>query len=309
MYLEHFNITQLPFTLTPNTDFYCSLPGSQMALNVLLFGVQSGEGFIKIVGEVGSGKTLLCRKLLNSLDENYHTAYIPNPDLSPAGLRRMLAQELGVEVHARISSQEALELITRRLVELRAQGKNVALIIDEAQALPDESLEALRLLTNLETEKEKLLQIVLFGQPELDHRLNRHHFRQLKQRITFSYYLQPVKWAELNSYICHRLAVAGYTRGSIFSKRATRLLFKKSQGTPRLINILCHKAMLAAYGRGELVVSYKAMRQATQDTESIVGFSFLRQNLFFIISLLILIGIGVVYYDHYGLISLPKLRW
>ena len=307
MYLQHFNITEPPFALTPNTDFYCNLPGSQMALNVLMFGIQSGEGFIKIIGEVGSGKTLLCRKLLNSLDDHVHTAYIPNPDLSPAGLRRMLAQELGVDAHSRISSQDALTLITKRLLELKASGKNVVLIIDEAQALPDESLEALRLLTNLETEKEKLLQIVLFGQPELDDRLNRYQFRQLKQRITFSYYLQPVKWAELNNYICHRLAIAGYTQGSIFSSRAMRLLFRRSHGMPRLINVLCHKALLAAYGRGEKIVSYKSMLQAVRDTESIEKEGWFRRYWFFAISLFVLLAIGVVYY-HYGLVTLLDLR-
>ena len=267
MYLEHFRISKLPFALTPNTEFYCELPASQMALNVLLFGLRSGEGFIKIVGEVGSGKTLLCRKLLNSLEDNFVTAYIPNPDLSPSGLRRTLAQELGLEVHARMAAQDLLQLITDRLMELHGQNKRVVLVIDEAQAMSDESLEALRLLTNLETESQKLLQVVLFAQPEIDARINNYKFRQLKQRITFCYYLQPIKYNQLNSYLCHRLAIAGYTKGSLFTRRATRLLYRSSKGIPRVVNVLCHKAMLCAYGRGDVRVGRKPMRQAIRDTD------------------------------------------
>src|SRR3990167_5707832 len=267
MYLEHFRISKLPFALTPNTEFYCELPASQMALNVLLFGLRSGEVFIKIVGEVGSGKTLLCRKLLNSLEDNFVTAYIPNPDLSPSGLRRTLAQELGLEVHARMAAQDLLQLITDRLMELHGQNKRVVLVIDEAQAMSDESLEALRLLTNLETESQKLLQVVLFAQPEIDARINNYKFRQLKQRITFCYYLQPIKYNQLNSYLCHRLAIAGYTKGSLFTRRATRLLYRSSKGIPRVVNVLCHKAMLCAYGRGDVRVGRKPMRQAIRDTD------------------------------------------
>lgn len=274
MYLEYFGLKQYPFALTPNTKFYCNLPGYQTALNVLLFSLKSGEGFIKIIGEVGSGKTLLCRKLMNMLDDSFHTAYIPNPDLDPNGLRIALAKELWISVPNTIEQGELLDLILKRLLSLRAEGKKVVLLIDEAQALSDESLEALRLLTNLETESEKLLQIILFAQSELDLRLKRHAFRQLNQRFTFSHVLVPLNRRDLEAYLCHRLSIAGYTQGSIFDDNARDLLYRASDGIPRVINILCHKAMMASYGFGEHFISLRAMRRAINDSQNIVASSY-----------------------------------
>jgi MSHA biogenesis protein MshM len=267
MYLEHFKLTELPFTITPNVGFFCNLRGHQEALNTLLFSLRTGEGFIKIIGEVGSGKTLLCRKLLNSLDKNYFTAYIPNPDLSPTELRKALAKELGLELTSLQDQHELLSLINNRLLALHSAGKQVVLLIDEAQALPAESLETLRLLTNLETETTKLLQVVLFGQPELDDRLNQASFRQLKQRISFSYYLPLMSREDLDSYLFHRLATAGQSLSSLFTKKARDLLYQASNGVPRIVNILCHKALMAAYGRGEKNITTKTMRLAVRDTE------------------------------------------
>jgi MSHA biogenesis protein MshM len=267
MYLEHFKLTELPFTITPNVGFFCNLRGHQEALNTLLFSLRTGEGFIKIIGEVGSGKTLLCRKLLNSLDKNYFTAYIPNPDLSPTELRKALAKELGLELTSLQDQHELLSLINNRLLALHSAGKQVVLLIDEAQALPAESLETLRLLTNLETETTKLLQVVLFGQPELDDRLNQASFRQLKQRISFSYYLPLMSREDLDSYLFHRLATAGQSLSSLFTKKARDLLYQASNGVPRIVNILCHKALMAAYGRGEKNITTKTMRLAVKDTE------------------------------------------
>ena len=269
MYLDHFNMTTVPFSLTPNTQFFCQLPGHQEALNVLLISLQSGEGFIKIVGEVGTGKTLICRLLMDMLDENYVTAYIPNPDLNADGLRLAVAHELGVDEDEKISQHRLLEKINQRLLELNSQGKRVVLLVDESQALSEDCLEAIRLLTNLETESTKLLQVVLFGQPELDVKLNKASLRQLKQRITFSYYLQPIKETELDAYLCHRLATAGYTYGSLFTNKARQLLYRSSQGLPRLLNILCHKALLVAYGRGQAHVDHHAIKKAIIDTESV----------------------------------------
>lgn len=269
MYLEHFQFKDLPFALTPNVEFYCQLKSHQEALNTLLFCLRSGEGFIKIIGEVGSGKTLLCRKLLHCLDERFFTAYIPNPDLSPLELRSAFARELGINPALLQDQHELLGIINHRLVELNAAGKHVVLILDEAQAIPLESLEALRLLTNLETEKTKLLQVVLFGQPELDEHLNQPRFRQLKQRITFSYYLSLLSREELDTYLFHRLAVAGYTYGALFTTKARNLLFQTSRGVPRIINVLSHKALLIAYGSGERVITHQMLKRAIQDTESI----------------------------------------
>ena len=267
MYLEHFNLKTLPFALTPNTEFYCNLPGHQAALNVLLLSLRSGEGFIKITGEVGSGKTLLCRLLLERLSDQFITAYLPNPDLSPAGLRRALAIELGIPKPFPVDPHNLLSLITEHLIKYHESGKHVVLLIDEAQALSTESLEALRLLTNLETKTTKLLQMVLFGQSELDAKLNKPALRQLKQRIGFSYYLPTLKREEMDAYLCHRLAMAGYTLGSLFTPKANELLYKKSSGVPRVINILAHKALMVAFGRNEAKVSSKAMRVAIQDSD------------------------------------------
>jgi len=268
MYLEHFKLSKQPFSLTPNTEFYCELATHQEALNVLLLGLQQGEGFIKIIGEVGTGKTLLCRLLLNTLDDRFVTTYIPNPDQSGESLRLSLAIELGLNPEKNLPQHELLEAINSRLLDLHRAGKKTVLIIDEVQALPDSCLEAIRLLTNLETEEKKLLQVVLFGQPELDSKLKQTMLRQLKQRITFSYTLKPLAKDELDAYLCHRLSKAGYTYGSVFTPGAKRRLYLASAGLPRLLNILSHKALLVTYGRGLRVVDSKAVKRAIADTES-----------------------------------------
>ncbi len=269
MYLGHFALNTLPFTLTPNTGFYCNLPGHQAALNVLLVGLRSGEGFLKITGEVGSGKTLLCRLLLEKLDPDFVTAYIPNPDLTPSGLRRALATELQVPSPLPVDQHRLISLINERLVKLHQKNKRVVLLIDEAQTLSFESLEAIRLLTNLETETTKLLQVVLFGQPELDVKVNKPNLRQLKQRITFSYYLPQLTHDEVETYLCYRLSMSGYTFGSPFTRKAIRLLAKETQGIPRLINILAHKAMMVSFGKNEKKVDHNAVKVAVKDTDAV----------------------------------------
>lgn len=268
MYQEFFQLQTLPFSLTPNAVFFCQLKGHQTALEILQFCLKSGEGFIKIIGEVGSGKTLLCRKLLNNLPTEYVSAYIPNPDLSPIEIRKAFARELGLDPTQSNDQHELLTLIYQHLIQLHKNGKKVALLIDEAQALSDESLETLRLLTNLETEHTKLLQVILFAQPELDQRLNKPHLRQLKQRISFSYHLPLMSRDDLDIYLQHRLTVAGLTHGNLFTKKAKSLLYQASRGIPRLVNILAHKAMLVAYGKGDREISPSMMRTAIADTES-----------------------------------------
>lgn len=270
MYQDFFQFQTLPFSLTPNPSFFCQLKGHQEALNTLQFCITSGEGFIKIVGEVGSGKTLLCRKLIESLDEKYITAYIPNPDLSPTDIRKAVAREIGLDPSSLPDQHELLTTIYQHLISLHASGKRVVLLIDEAQALSDEGLETVRLLTNLETESTKLLQVVLFGQPELDERLAKPHLRQLKQRITFSYRLPLMNRDDLDTYLYHRLAVAGYSQGQLFTKKARNLLYKASQGVPRLVNVLSHKSLLVAYGRGLKLIDHKAVKIAVADTDSVM---------------------------------------
>ncbi len=267
MYLYHFGLTELPFTLTPNTNFYLGLAPHNEALAVLLTALKTGEGFIKVVGEVGTGKTLLCRKLLNEIPEHFVTAYIPNPYLTPDELRRAVAVELGVKQAQRMSVQLLTQRIQERLLTLHSQGHSVVLILDEAQALPAESLEALRLFTNLETETRKLLQVVLFAQPELEQRLSEQKFRQLRQRITFSYQLRPMTALEVQHYIQHRLQVAGYKGAALFSPKVCRKLAHVSRGIPRLVNVLCHKMLMLAFGEGQYQMTKRHLKSAIQDTE------------------------------------------
>ena len=267
MYLKHFGLSQTPFSLTPNTGFFFGLSPHVEALQVLQTALQTGEGFIKVTGEVGTGKTLICRKLINELPQGFHCAYLPNPYLTPAELRWAVANELGLKYTSEIDQQQLTGLIQQQLLALSAHGHAIVLVLDEAQALPDESLEALRLFTNLETESRKLLQVVLFGQPELDERLKRQAFRQLRQRITFSYSLRPLTWDETDAYIRYRLAVAGYAGQALFSPKLTRKIAEASRGIPRLINILAHKALMLSFGEGATQVRIAHIKGAILDTE------------------------------------------
>ena len=267
MYLYHFGLRELPFTLTPNTEFFLALEPHNEALEVLATALKTGEGFLKVVGEVGTGKTLLCRKLLNEIPEHFVTAYIPNPYLNPDELRRAVAVELGVKQAQRMSAQLLTQRIQNRLLELHSKGHSVVLILDEAQALPSESLEALRLFTNLETETRKLLQVVLFGQPELNQRLAGDEFRQLRQRITFSYDLRAMSSFEVEHYISHRLKVAGYKGAALFSSDMCKKITQATRGVPRLVNVLCHKMLMLCYGQGQYQISLRHLELAVKDTE------------------------------------------
>ncbi len=269
MYTEHFGLSELPFALTPNTHFYLNLPTHHEALNLVLVALSGGDSFVKIVGEVGTGKTLLCRKLLNALDDGeYVTAYIPNPHLTPSELRVSFAHEIGVELSG-LKKFELLNAINLRLIELAQKNKKVVLMVDEAQAMPEETIEALRLLTNLETESAKLFQVVLFGQPELDQLLRRDSLRQLLQRITFSYQIKPLDHEAVHHYIEQRIQRAGYDGVSLFKRDAANKIAKASRGIPRLVNILSHKSLMAAYGKGDSAVNSRHVLSAVEDTEGV----------------------------------------
>ena len=266
MYAAHFGLRELPFGITPDTSFFFGSARSQEALNTLLVAARSGEGFIKITGEVGTGKTLLCRKFMATLGEGFVTAYIPNPYLEPRTLMLALADELELDLARDVDQHQVLKAINLRLLELAGQDLRVVLCLDEAQAIPVESLEALRLLTNLETEKRKLLQIVLFGQPELNRKLELESIRQLAQRITFHYHLGALSRDDMDYYVAHRLRVAGFTGARLFSRAAIRGLYRASGGVPRLVNIMAHKALMLSYGEGKREVAGSHVATAARDT-------------------------------------------
>jgi len=266
VYLQHFGLEEAPFQLTPDTEFFFNYASHREALQVLTLAVANGEGFLKVTGEVGTGKTLLCRMLLNTLGEEYATAYIPNPRLEPNELYHAVADELGLRLRANTRPHRVLDCIGKRLIELADQGRRVLLLVDEAQAMPLDTLEALRLITNLETEKRKLLQVVLFGQSELNEHLAAPSTRQILQRITFSYRLRPMDREGVAGYVSHRLAVAGHNGPALFRSGALKELHRASGGIPRLVNTLANKALMAAYGRGDPVVQRKHVRQAYADS-------------------------------------------
>ena len=212
MYTQHFGLREPPFSITPDSAFFFAHDGAQAALNMLLVALRSGEGFLKIVGEVGCGKTIICRHLLATLGTECVMAYIPNPDMGPDDLLMALISELGLEVAAPLSRHKVLNALRDCLLAHAQAGRRVVVCIDEAQAIPLRTVESLRLLSNLETEKRKLLQLVLLGQPELDVKLARPEIRQLLQRITFSEYLGPMLAQGVPAYLTHRLATAALRR-------------------------------------------------------------------------------------------------
>ncbi len=265
-YLAHFGLAEAPFGLTPDTDFFfASLPHRE-ALDTLRYALASGEGFIRIVGAVGTGKTLVCRTLLGELPASSRALYLPNPALDSVGILLAVAAELGFEVKGSETAYEIQRAIETRLVELALAGTQVVLVIDEAQALPPESLETVRLLSNLETEKRKLLCIVLFGQPELDVRLET--IPQFKTRISFHDALRPLTRAELAAYLDHRVARGGRNPAAapLFPARAVAALHAASGGVPRVANVVAHKALLLAWGRGFERPGLREVREAARDT-------------------------------------------
>jgi MSHA biogenesis protein MshM len=269
MYEAHFGLRELPFGITPDTSFAFSCTAHQEALNTLLVAAASGEGFTKVTGEVGTGKTLLCRRFLDVLErDSYVCAYLPNPLLDPKGLMHALAHEFRLRTPENADQQQLVQHLNQSLLRFAKQGKRALVCLDEAQALPLQTLEALRLLSNLETAKHKLLQVILFGQPELDVMLAQDNLRQLRQRITFEHRLTGLTKPELLLYLAHRLRVAGYTGRPLFTRGAVNSLYSASEGVPRLVNILAHKALLLVYGEGGREVQARHLRGAIKDTSS-----------------------------------------
>ncbi|MCP3698723.1 MAG: AAA family ATPase [Aliivibrio sp.] len=263
MYEQHFGLKQLPFTLTPNTSLFYGLPPHYEAIQTVLSAISMGEGVIKVTGEIGTGKTLVCRMLMSQLPMNVELLYLPNPVMNGRELRQALAKELWLEQEG--DSTALTELIHEKLIDIQAEGKSAVVFIDEAQALSDEALETLRLFGNLETDYTKLLQIVLFGQPELDQRLQQHHLRQLRQRITFSVKLRSLNVNEAVAYITYRMKESG-AQVNLFTLTQMKAVWRASSGVPRLINQICHKALLISFAEQLDKVSKKAVFNAILDT-------------------------------------------
>ena len=295
LYTRFFGLRSLPFSLTPDPEYFFNHTSSQDALNKLLFATRSGEGFVKVTGEVGTGKTLLCRTFLNSLGEQFIVAYIPNPYMESLTLLMAIADELGVAYSAHANQHELLKSLTEFLLNSYAKtGKTVVICLDEAHAMPRASMEVLRLLSNLETAKRKLLQLVLFAQPEFNERLNHSTIRQLKQRISFSGELNPMSRTETEDYISHRLAVSGYQGPRLFTRSAMRLVYRTSGGVPRLINILVHKSLIAAYAETSRIISLKHVVLAVEDTDSVKSQRWYPESVFHLKNYFLAVAAGSV---------------
>jgi MSHA biogenesis protein MshM len=299
MYLNHFGLSQPPFSISSNPEFYVESANSEEAVSALLAALHGGEAFIKVVGEVGTGKTMLCRKVLDSLGPTFVTAVLSDPTLGPLDLHRAVAGELGVSTDLKLDRFRLLKYITEELVNIYRSGKSAVLIIDEAQALPTASLECVRLLTNLEFDNRKLLQVVLLGQPELDLRLSK---ASLCQRITLSHRLDPISLPGIREYVTRRLAVAG-SHEELFSSGALRIIHRRSRGIPRLINALCHKSLMSACGRGDRMIESLHLRRAIAHTEDARRWRGIRKNArpgVIAFAAVLVIGSGLGFYNQLG---------
>ena len=266
IYNEYYGFKQAPFSITPNPRFLFFSCQHSEALNHMLFGITEGKGFIQITGEVGSGKTTLCRALLDRLGPEYRTALILNPCLTVTQLLKAVVDELGLKAQ-RNDRMHLLDALNEFLLEQVANGQHVVLIIDEAQDMSLELLEQVRLLSNLETDEEKLLQIVLLGQPELRDKLNDSRLRQLRQRITIRYHLSSLSRDEVDYYIHHRIQVSGGNGHPRFQRCALRKIYRYSRGIPRLINAVCDKTLLCGFVSGTDQLTRRHVRRAIRELE------------------------------------------
>jgi MSHA biogenesis protein MshM len=269
MYLEHFGLREAPFRITPHTEFFFSGANRGATLEALLYAITAGEGMVKVTGEVGSGKTMLCRVLMERLPETVETIYLAVPSLSRDEMLAAIAGDLGIETTG-ANTTKLVRSLQDKLIEVHAAGRQVVALIDEAHAMPLATLEEIRLLSNLETGTEKLLQIVLFGQPELDAHLALPHMRQLKERITHSFTLAPLPPREVKDYLSFRLRAAGYHGPDLFGPEVLRIINEASEGLTRRINIYADKTLLAAFAAGTHSVTADHARAAVTDTQIVL---------------------------------------
>jgi MSHA biogenesis protein MshM len=266
MYLDHFGLKESPFRITPDTDFFFQGANRGATLEALLYAITHDEGIVKVSGEVGSGKTMLCRVLMERLPATVETIYLANPSLSRDEILFAIGDELKLQLE-KGQTTRILRLLQEHLIRLFGEGRRVVVLIDEAHAMPDETLEEIRLLSNLESNRHKLLQIVLFGQSELDDHLDTAGMRQLRERITQSFHLEPLVRSDIENYIDFRMRAAGYRGPKVFNPRAIKLIASASQGLTRRVNILSDKALLAAYAAGTHAVTQAEAKRAVRDTE------------------------------------------
>lgn len=267
MYYAHFGLKQPPFKITPNTEFFFSGGNRGAVLDALVYAITSGEGIVKVVGEVGSGKTMLCRMLETLLPESVERVYLANPSVAPEDILHAIAFELQLDLPHEADRLQVMQALQNHLIERHAQGRQVVIFVEEAQGMPLPTLEEIRLLSNLETKHDKLLQIVLFGQPELDVNLNEQHIRQLKERITHSFNLGPLGDHDIGDYLIYRLRTAGYFGPPLFTKRAVKRIAKASKGLVRRINILADKSLLSAFAENSYAITPKHVNVAIKDSE------------------------------------------
>ena len=267
MYLEHFGLKRPPFKITPDTSMFYSGNKRGAALEALKYAISSGEGIIKVVGEVGSGKTMLCRMLEVELGDDIEVVYIANPSLSPENILHVIAFELKLDITAESSKLEVMQTLQNYLLEKHAKNKQVVVFVEEAQGMPIETLEEIRLLSNLETNDDKLLQMVLFGQPELDEKLRNNSIRQLKERITQNFYLDPFPAKDVYNYLNFRMRAVGYHGPDLFSPKIAHNIERKSNGLTRRINILADKSLLAAFSDGGHDIQSKHINLAAKDSD------------------------------------------
>jgi type II secretory pathway predicted ATPase ExeA len=266
LYLEHFGLQEPPFRITPHPDFFFDGADRGATLEGLLYAILHDEGIVKVSGEIGSGKTMLCRVLMERLPDEVETVFLANPSYSRNEILQAIAEELGLPA-ASDPAAPALRELQAKLIELYAGGKRVVVMIDEAHAMPDDTLEQVRLLSNLESSRHKLLQIVLFGQPELDESLAKPTMRQLKDRITHSFRTRPLAPDEVAKYVAFRMRTAGYKGPDLFSAAAIAAIARASGGLTRRINVLCDKALLAAFAGNTHAVTPREVRSAVADSD------------------------------------------
>ena len=297
MYYDYFGLKQPPFRITPDTSLFYPGGDRGAVLDALVYAILNGEGMVKVVGEVGSGKTMLCRMLEKELPDKVEIVYLANPSLSPENILHAIAFELKLPVDAETSRLQVMHNLQEYLLERHANNCQVVVFVEEAQAMPIATLEEIRLLSNLETQQSKLLQIVLFGQPELDELISKPEIRQLKERITYSFQLNPFVSEHIRDYLNTRLRASGYRAGEIFDKAAIRKIEYYSRGLLRRVNILADKALLAAYAGNTNQITANHVEQAARDSEFVSPRRWLLWVSLVLASVMLLIIVGLGLYQ------------